>query len=157
LPKVLEQFPDVQLRIVGVGPYESTLRGMVSRLGVSDHVEIKAVPPGDAGGMASVIAQADLVTLLSEHEAQGIVVLEALAQQRPVLVAATSALQEFADRGLARSLSLESTPEAVAAAIVAQLREPLLPTNVELPTWDDCTDNHLTLYQSVTREQVKSK
>ena len=132
MPTVLEQIPDAQLRIVGVGPYESSLRTMVKKLGIAEHVEIKGVPPGDAKGMATIIAQADLVTLLSEHEAQGIVVLEALAQGRPVLVAATSALQEFAEQGLARSVSLASDAEIVAQAIVHQLQEPLIPAAIKL-------------------------
>lgn len=152
LPKVQEQVPDVRLRIVGVGPYESALRKMARKLGVAERIEIRAVPPGDGGGIASVIARADLVTLLSEHEAQGIVVLEALALQRPVLVASTTALQEFANLGLARAVSLESTPEEVARAVVSQLREPLVPENVELPTWEGCAADLLALYQSITRE-----
>ena len=154
MPKVLEQIPDAQLRIVGIGPYESTLRDMVKKLGITEHVEIKGVPPGDGKGMSAIIAQANLVTLLSEHEAQGIVVLEALAQGRPVLVAATSALQDFADQGLARAVSLTSDSGIVAKAIVSQLREPLIPTEVKLPTWDDCTNDLITLYESVVRRPV---
>jgi glycosyltransferase involved in cell wall biosynthesis len=153
LPKVQEQIPDVQLRIVGVGPYESALQKLACKLGVAERVDIRAVPPGDREGMASVIGQADLVTLLSEHEAQGIAVLEALALGRPVLVAATTALQEFADRGLARAVSLEGTPEAMAMAIVSQLREPLVPANVELPTWDDCATGLSDLYHSIMQNE----
>jgi glycosyltransferase involved in cell wall biosynthesis len=154
LPKVLEQIPDTQLRIVGVGPYEPVLQKMARKLGVADHVEIRPVPGGDWAGMASLIARADLVTLLSEHEGQGIVVLEALALKRPVLVAGTTALQEFADRGLACAIPLESTPEKVAAAVVSQLRHPLLPPKIKLPTWDDCASDLLDLYQAVTRRAV---
>src|SRR5579862_4535241 len=127
LPWVLKQVPDTRLRIVGVGPYEPVLQKIARKLGVADHVEIRPVPGGDWAGMASLIARADLVTLLSEHEGQGIAILEALALKRPVLVASTSALQEFADRGLARAIPLESTPEKVASAVVDQLRQPLLP------------------------------
>lgn len=154
MPKVLEHVPDARLRIVGEGPYESALQKMVRKLGVAEHVEIGTVPipPDDQDGMASLIAQADLVTLLSEHEALGMAVLEALALKRPVLVAGTSALQEFADRGLARAVPLESTPEEVAAAVVDQLRRPLIPLNAELPTWDACVANLLALYQSVARK-----
>ncbi|GAC1430171.1 MAG: glycosyltransferase family 4 protein [Ktedonobacteraceae bacterium] len=151
MPKVIEQIPDARLRIVGIGPYESTLHSMVKKLGLAKHVEIQGIPPGDGEGMVAVIARANLVTLLSEHEAQGIVVLEALAQRRPVLVAATSALQEFAERGLARSVPLTSSPEVVAQAVVTQLREPLIPTGVTLPTWDDCTSKLVTLYTSIIR------
>jgi glycosyltransferase involved in cell wall biosynthesis len=150
LPKVLEQIPDVRLRIVGMGPYESALRKMTRKLGVAERVEIQAIPPGDGDGMASLIGRADLVTLLSEHEAQGIAVLEALALHRPVLVANTSALQEFAERGLARAIPLESTPEEVARAMVSQLLQPLVPPNVALPTWDACSASLLTLYQAIT-------
>lgn len=151
LPKVLEQVPDAQLRIVGVGPYQVTLQKIATKLGVAERVEIGEAPvsPDDRNGMASLFARAKLVTLLSEHEGQGIAVLEALTFKRPVLVAGTSALQEFADRGLARAVPLESTSEEVAAAIVEQLRQPLIPSHIELPTWDDCAANIFTLYQTV--------
>ena len=153
LPKVQEHIPDVRLRIVGVGPYESALQKLARKLGVAERVDIRPVPPGDREGMAQVIAQADLVTLLSEHEAQGIAVLEALALRRPVLVAGTTALQEFADRGLARAVALESTPEEVAAAIVSQLREPLVPVNIELPTWDNCAADLSALYHAIMKRR----
>lgn len=148
LPKVLEQVPDARLRIVGTGPYESTLQKMARELGIAERVEIGGIPSSDWHSMASLIARADLVTLLSEHEGQGLAVLEALALRRPVLVTGATALQEFADQRLARAVPLESTPEEVAAAIVSQLRQPLVPQNVILPTWDACAANLLALYQA---------
>ncbi|SRR6266487_834178 len=150
LPKVLEHFPDARVRIVGTGPYESTLQKMTKQLGVADRVEIRAVPPGDNSGMAALIARANLVTLLSEHEAQGLAVMEALTLKRPVLVAGTSALQELANRGLARAVPLESTPEEVAMAVISQLNHPLVPQNVAWPTWDACAAKLLALYQEIT-------
>ena len=99
--------------------------------------------------MASLLAQANLVTLLSEHEAQGLAVMEALTLKRPVLVAGTSALQELADRGLALAVPLESTPEEVATAVVGQLRQPLVPQDITLPTWDACAASLLALYQDI--------
>ena len=149
LPKVLEEVPDAWLRIVGIGPYESTLQKMANRLGVAERVDIRAIPPGDGQGMASLLARANLVTLLSEHEAQGLAVMEALTLKRPVLVAGTSALQELADQGLARAVPLESTPEEVATAVVSQLRQPLVPQNISLPTWDACAASLLALYQDI--------
>lgn len=151
MPKVLELIPDAQLRIAGVGPYESALWKIARRLGVADRVEIRPFPAGDLRGAASLIASAGLVTLLSEYEAQPQAVLEALSLRRPVLVAGTSGLQEFADRGLARSIPLKSGPEEVAAAVVDQLRQPLIPVNFELRTWDDCVADLLALYRSVAR------
>jgi len=154
MPKLLEEVPDARLRIVGVGPYEPTLHKLARKHGVAESVEIRAVPPGDQHGMASLISRANLVTLLSEHEAQGIAILEALALQRPVLVAGSTALQEFAERGLARAVSLKGTPEDVAAAMIEQLRMPLVPVNVELPTWDDCAVALLALYCKITGRET---
>lgn len=153
LPKVLEQVPDARLRIAGVGQYEPVLQKMARKLDVADYVEIRPLPAGDWGGIASLIAGADLVTLLSEYESQGIAVLEALSLRRPVLVTGTSALREFADRGLVRAVPLKSTPAEVATAVVDQLRQPLIPLITELPTWDECAANLLALYQSVARKR----
>jgi len=157
LPKVLEQVPDAQLRIAGEGPYESVLRKLAKKLGVADRVEIRPFPAEDWNGIAALIARANLVTLLSEYEAQPISVLEALALRRPVLVTGTSGMQEFADRGLARAIPLKSTPEEVAAAVVNQLRQPLIPMNAELPTWDDCAAELLAIYQSVVRRSLRKE
>jgi glycosyltransferase involved in cell wall biosynthesis len=151
LPIIRESVPDVHLRILGTGPYEQTLLTMAKKLGVADRVEIQAIPPGDRNAMATAIARANLVTLLSEHEAQPIAVLEALALKRPVLVADTSGMQEFAASSLARAIPLKSTAGEVAAAVISQLRDPLIPTNAPLPTWDDCATQLLTLYQTIVR------
>jgi glycosyltransferase involved in cell wall biosynthesis len=149
LPKVREQVSNARLLILGAGPYESALWKLARKHGVADRIEIRAVPGSDRHAMAEILSRAVLVTLLSEYESQGIAVMEALALRRPVLVADTSGLRELADRGLARKVALKSTPEKIAAEIVRQIEEPLIPTPVELPTWDDCAANLLALYQSV--------
>ncbi len=139
LPFILNQFPDVQLWIAGVGPYEQTLRQLAHHLNVADHVEIRAVPVSERRRMAEKLSQAALVVLLSEYETHPIAVLEAIALGRPALVAATSGLNELASQGLAQAIPLESTPRQVAAAVLDQLRKPHVPPQFELPTWDDCT------------------
>ncbi len=149
LPKILEQEPNARLRIVGTGPYEMNLQEMARNLGVERRVEIGAIAPGERGVMASLLTRANLITSLSEYESQGIAVMEALALQRPVLVASSTALKELADRGLARAIPLESTPEEVADAVVSQLRHPLVPPEFSLPTWEACAASLLALYQSI--------
>ncbi|MFL5804817.1 MAG: glycosyltransferase family 4 protein [Roseiflexaceae bacterium] len=149
LPEVLKQRPDARLRIVGAGPYEPDLRRLAQRLGLSERVEIGAIPPTDRQGMAALLSSAALVALLSDYETHPIAALEALALGRPVLVTHTSGLGELADQGLARSVPLGSSPAQVASAILEQLRRPLAPARVDLPSWDDCATNLLQLYHLV--------
>ena len=134
LPKIRERSPDARLLILGVGPYEARLRELAQQVGVADHVEIRSVPASDRHGMA-------------------------LALQRPVLVADTSGLREIAQQGLARAISLQSTPEEVARAALQQIEEPLIPpAHFALPTWDDCARQLHDIYTSVStrREQCAS-
>jgi len=99
------------------------------------------------------LSKTALVVLLSEFETHPIAALEALALGRPLLVADTSGLSELAQRGWARAIPLESSPQQVAAAVVDQLRRPDPPMAIELPTWDQCASGLLSLYRAVTGEK----
>jgi glycogen synthase len=149
LPYILGECPNVHLWIAGVGPYESTLRDLAKKLKICDHVDIRAVPASERVKMAEELSQCALVVLLSEYETHPIAVLEAVALGRPALVAATSGLNELASRGWARAIPLDSTPRQVAAAVLEQLRKPLMPSHINLPTWDDCTNKLYALYQQI--------
>jgi glycosyltransferase involved in cell wall biosynthesis len=149
MPAIVAQRPDVRLRIAGVGPYEPELRRLAERLGVAERVEIRAVPMHDRSGMAGLMAGAALVAVLSDYETHPIAALEALSLGRPVLVTATSGLQELADRGMARAIPLRSRPEEVAAAALRLLEQPAVACGLTLPTWDDCAAHLHTLYRAV--------
>lgn len=163
LPTVLAGRPSTRLWIAGSGPYEDELRQLAADLGVADRVEIRAIPPGERQTLAAELSKAALVLLLSEYETHPIAVLEALALGRPVLVADTSGLSELAERGLATAIGLESSrptaavePTAavgaqIGAAILDQLDHPRTPPPIHLPTWDECADGLLSVYQDVLR------
>jgi glycosyltransferase involved in cell wall biosynthesis len=149
LPHILARRPDVCLRIVGSGPYESELKRLASQLGISDVVEIGAVPAENRQRMAQILAQASLMVLLSDFETHPISVIEALALKRPVLVADNSGMRELAERGWALAIRTEATPEEVAQAVLQQLHAPIIPQDVEWFSWDDCTARLIDLYQTV--------
>lgn len=149
MPRIAREWPSARLRIVGEGAYEAELRGLATRLGVSGITEIAPIPSDDRVGMARLLGQASLVTLLSDYESQGIVVMEALAFRRPVLVTYTSGLMEYADRGLARAVPLDATTDVVAAAVLEQLRRPLQFPAFEIPSWDDCARSVADVYRSI--------
>ncbi|MEP7377981.1 MAG: glycosyltransferase family 4 protein [Chloroflexota bacterium] len=148
LPHVLADIPDIHLLIVGSGPYEAELRRLAESYEVADRVEIRSIPPTDRSGMASTVARAGLVTLLSAYEGNPVSVMEALALRRRVLVADTSGLSELGRRGLAHVIPLDSSPTAIARAIVEQLRSPA-PADFRLPTWDGCAAKLVELYRDV--------
>jgi glycosyltransferase involved in cell wall biosynthesis len=149
LPLVLQRYPQARLRIVGAGPYEAHLWQLARELGVASQVTIGGIDPTDRQAMADVLAQSSVVALLSEYETHPIAALEALALGRPLVAADTSGLGELARRGLVRAVPLPCAPELVAAGIVEQLREPLLPAAIDLPSWDDCAAGLLALYHSI--------
>ncbi len=149
LPHVLAAVPAARLWVAGSGPYESALRAQALALGVDDAVEISAVPLGDRVGMARRLSQVDLAITLSEFETHPMAALEALSLGRPLLVATGSGLGELADRGLARSIEVSSGPEQIAAAILRELSDPLVPAEVSFPTWDECAAQLLALYRRI--------
>lgn len=155
LPRIRQRYPEARLRIVGSGPYEVALRDLGQRVGVSEWMEIRPVPAQDRLLMAETLSQASLVALLSEYEAHPVAVMEAVALQRPVLVANNSGLRELAEQGLARAVELSSTPEEIAQAVCQQIEDPILPpAHLHIPTWDDCTQQVLTLYQEAIGQNV---
>lgn len=150
LPYILPHCPDAHLRIVGEGPYRAELEAQAVALGLADRVEIGGVPATERSAMAATVSAADLVTLLSDYETHPIAALEALSLKRPVLAADTSGLRELAQRGLVRAIALQSTSQEIAGAVLEQLRDPLIPEALDLPTWDDCARELLLLYRGIT-------
>jgi glycosyltransferase involved in cell wall biosynthesis len=138
MPTVLAQRPEARLRIAGRGPFESELRLLARRLGVSHAVEIRASP--SSAEFANELPKAAVVVLLSEYETHPMAVLEALAMGRPTIVADTSGLSELAAKGWVTAVPLDAPARQVGEAILDQLRHPLVPVAIDLPTWDDCAD-----------------
>jgi glycosyltransferase involved in cell wall biosynthesis len=150
LPEILERRPNVRLWIAGEGPYKSHLMDLAYRLGVKERVDIHAVPAAQRERLARDLSKAALVILLSEYETHPIAAMEALALGRPVLVADTSGLSELAQRGFAQAIPLKSKPGQVAEAVIKNLNRPMNTMKLQIPTWDDCCVELLSLYKEVT-------
>jgi glycosyltransferase involved in cell wall biosynthesis len=148
LPHLIEQRPGLHLRILGGGPYGESLRALAKRLGVADRVDFREIPIQERERMAIELAEVELVISLSEFEAQGIAILEALAMGCRAVVADVPGLTLVAQRGLARAIPLTSSSEDVATAIIEELERPGADTP-KLPTWDGCSRALLELYTAV--------
>lgn len=99
--------------------------------------------------MADLIGRADLVTLLSEYESQGIAAVEAITLGRKVLVADTSALSQLARDGHARAVAIDASPAETARAILETLERPLAAAPVAPWTWDACASGLAAVYRRV--------
>ena len=145
LPHVIREVPDARLWIAGKGPYEEQLRALATELGIADRVEISVV---DRQMLADRMSSAAVATLVSDFESHPLAALEAMSLGVPVVVAHNSGMAELADRGLARSVATTAAPEALATAIVEQIRVPITAA-VDIPSWDECTARLLDLYERV--------
>lgn len=146
LPTLRGRIPDIELWIIGDGPFRTSIERLAARLGVADLVRFRPVPSADRREMASVLSQAELVVSLSDYESQGMAVLEALALGRPVLVADSSALADLAGSGRVRAVPPRCSDEELAATVRRCLDEPLVPGTVPLPRWDEMAETLAAIY-----------
>jgi glycosyltransferase involved in cell wall biosynthesis len=149
LPSLLDQNPEIQVRILGEGPYKPELIALAARLGVADHVKVGGIPPADRTAMANLLSGASLVVLLSDYEAHPVMVMEALALGRRVLVTDCTGLSEMVDHDAVESVPLQATPEQIARAVLTQMAKGAMRRAPALPTWDDCADQLADVYRNV--------
>ncbi|MCS1350123.1 glycosyltransferase family 4 protein [Mechercharimyces sp. CAU 1602] len=92
LPAVIEQEPNVKLLIAGEGYYDKELHALRDRLGLQEKVEFLGFIKDELRDQIYRIA--DLCVFPSKFEPFGIVALEALAHQTPVIVSDSGGLKE---------------------------------------------------------------
>lgn len=92
MPDVFAAFPDYQLLIVGEGPQYRMLKQMAESLNIIDKVEFLGFQTHDK--VRVLMQQAKLLVLPSIEEAQGVVLLEALACGTPVVASNVGGIPE---------------------------------------------------------------
>jgi glycosyltransferase involved in cell wall biosynthesis len=152
MPALLAIRPGAHLVVVGRGSYEPQLRRQAARLGVEAAVTFTAFDAGDRPELGALLRSCDAVALLSDYEAHPVAVVEALALGRKVVVAATSGLTELAHEGLVTAVAPDARPEDVAAVLARVAAEPEA-SAPRLPTWDECVDDLLRLYEAVSGQR----
>ena len=138
LPYVIQDIPEAHVVILGSGSYESELRALAGKLGVSDRVSITHVPPADRTAMAIALAEAHVVAALSDYEAHPVAVMEALSVGRPVAGYDTSGIGDLVTEGWVRGIRPGSSAPTVAQVLVDAMSSGSLVAPAQLPSWDDC-------------------
>jgi len=89
-PQVRERIPAARLMLVGEGKAEPELRALAAQLGIADAVDFT----GFCDDPRALMAACDVVAMPSRSEGLGLVAMEAMALQRPVVVSDAGGLVE---------------------------------------------------------------
>ncbi len=92
--RILDQVP-ARLIMIGDGPERLSAAGVAKQLGIADRI----LYLGNCENIEEVLPCADLVIQPSEHESFGLVPLEAMACEVPVIVTASGGVTEVVQHG----------------------------------------------------------
>lgn len=118
---VRDRFPDLVVELIGDGEARGEIDGEIARLGLSDHVRLlgwKSNPE-----VRRHLDAAAALLLPSFAEGLPIVIMEALALERPVLVTAIAGIPELVDAGCGWIFP-PGEPERIAEALAGLLATP---------------------------------
>ncbi len=126
MARVRREVPDVWLLIVGAdavevhgGSFTQELKALARDLGVSDRV----VFTGGRSDIPEIMAACDVFSLPSFEEPFGLVFLEAMAMQRPVVALDDGGTPEVVEHGRSGLLSRAMDIDALAHNIVTLLKD----------------------------------
>ena len=138
---------DVVLTIVGDGPEKGRLLRLAEKLGINDKIEWKSFLPRKE--LINKIKSADVFLLLSESEAYGIIVAEALALGTPVIVTKRTALKEFLNEPGCFGVDYPPNPQEVAELIlkIVNSNVKVRPFSRKIKTWDEVAKDYGKVYK----------
>jgi glycosyltransferase involved in cell wall biosynthesis len=144
LPKIDQS---ISLHIVGKGPYKDTLIRLTKTLNVEDRVIFLQDLPRAV--LLKEYTDASLFALLSQHEAYGISVGEALCAGTPCLVANASALKEWVDGKNCFGIDFPINLEELANLITRVIGTHIDTNRTVLLDWAEIAKKLCTMYESV--------
>lgn len=128
LPVVARQVPGVRLLIVGIGPYERSLRKLAADTGVADRVVFAGAAPYDE--LAAYFRAGDVFAMPCrlrwfgfDVEALGAVFLQGAAVGRPVIAGDSGGAPETVIQGKTGLVVDPTRPEPMAEALVSLLTD----------------------------------
>ena len=133
---------DVRLTVIGKGVFRVQLEKMIRDLAIGGRVNL--IDYLDRKSLVQMYSDADLFVLLSEDEAYGITVAEALTAGTPCIVADASALTEWIDGKTCLGVGLPVNLITLKAEIEAMMGVRVQRSSIL--DWEDITDKLLSIY-----------
>jgi 1,4-alpha-glucan branching enzyme len=124
LPLIEQRVPGVQAVICGQGPYEPELRQLSADLNLIDRVHFTGFVDGQKRN--KFFREAAAAVFPSHYEPFGIVALEAMAAQVPVIVSDTGGLSEVVEHGIDGFKAPPGRPDLLARYVGEVLTNPPL-------------------------------
>lgn len=153
--RIRQEFPDARMTVAGRGPERDMLGVLSQTLGIADAVSF----PGslEPAAMSSLYASASLMLNPSRVDNMPNSVLEALASGVPVVSTNVGGVPYMVEDGVTALLVPAGVPEAMAAAALRILREPMLAERLsaagkaaaQLYTWPRVRIQLAELYERV--------
>ena len=118
LPQVLQEYPDLQVTLIGDGPERASLKTMAAHLpsvhfaGYRSQTEV-----------AEILQQADMLVLPSFAEGVPVVLMEAMAARLPVVTTQVAGIPELVENHISGELVPPGDPDALAQAITGLLAD----------------------------------
>jgi glycosyltransferase involved in cell wall biosynthesis len=107
----------VTCAIVGIGPEEQTLRGLIDQLGVGDRLRLV----GRRRDVPDFVRALDVAVMCSRREGSPLALLEYMAAAAPIVATAVGGIPEAVEDGVTGLLVAPSDPPALARAIARVL------------------------------------
>lgn len=138
------------LDVVGKGPYKESLTKLARRLKIEERVSFFQDLPRDE--LLQKYADSDAFVQLSEHEAYGISVAEALSAKTPCIVAKTSALREWVDNencfGIDYPIDVDKLADLMNSAIESHVK------GLTVIDWDEVAERTISLYEESVSNDI---
>ncbi|MFZ2198491.1 MAG: glycosyltransferase family 4 protein [Thermodesulfovibrionales bacterium] len=116
---VIPEFPALKVLIAGSGPLEDEIKEMVARLGLEGNIKLL----GWRNDAPEVIAALDIFCQSSLWEGCPMVLLEAMASEKPIIATDVGGVREIVEDKVTGILVPPADPGALAGAISHLLRE----------------------------------
>jgi glycosyltransferase involved in cell wall biosynthesis len=115
---------DVQLLVIGDGPEQPVLQAQAQQLGVAHRVQFRGFVPEEI--KYQLLAAADVFALPSQHEAFGLVYLEAMHCGLPVVAGRPGGQEDYLTDGRTGFLVAHADTDALVAALRRLVDDPEL-------------------------------
>jgi glycosyltransferase involved in cell wall biosynthesis len=119
MPKIIEAFPSVRLKIVGTGPLLKDMKGLAESMALSSSIEFT----GFVQDLFQELSRMDVFILPSLTEGFPVSILEAMAAELPIAASAVGGIPEMVEHGNTGLLFAPKNPDSISDAIVGMLSD----------------------------------